>query len=136
MTKTTKRYLEIIELPDDFDLNDEELMKEALGEGNHIPFVYKNDLYSSEYDYDYKIINKWGTLVDIKLENLLPSDVVLTKEMKDSYLVSINDLKYRLACVEKENTYLCEELEKSKNRVDRDMVLELVAAANGNRLRG
>lgn len=136
MTKTTKRYLEIIELPDDFDISNLEKIKEATSKiGNFIPFIWKNEIYTSGRISTAKV-SEWDSLISVDqkdLSNII--DPEATNDILEANKISIEGLKERILQQKNKIGLLETEISNFEKGIEKDLVLELVAAANGNKLK-
>lgn len=135
-------------LPDYFDLKNKESVAEYFGhdlkskEYLSYYFLYKEKnycIFSQNHDKDDKetTYTLFSPSLDPGMElNFDESNLIDKKdhdELVESYENNIKDLKEKLETQSKELEF--HYTENSKPKIDKDLVLELISAANGNKLK-
>lgn len=134
-----KLCISIEVLPDHFDLKDKESVARYLGcesESNkyyHQCFIYKEKLYLFKHNYDEDnkyIINSTDLLYGMEINMEETNNY---EKLEKTYINSIEQLKTDLKTTKEELSFFKKEY--SKPKIDKDLVLELISAVNGNKLK-
>lgn len=138
MTELTKRFLEIPELPDDFDLSDTKELNKVL-KGNYLQaFVHKDILYrleekSGESSIDNsKYFGKPATKNDlVKAGPLMPKDFRVEVVSSEGEAAAKSELAKANDRIERLSNAMSDLKDRSFNE---KFVLKAIAAANGHDL--
>lgn len=133
MTKLTTRYLEVSELPDDFDIQNTAALKKALGDIYLKAFVHRGQLYRLDSKDDAGLYK--ADLCDknelIKVGQLMPKDFRVEVISSEGEAAAKLELAKANDRIERLTNAMSDLKDRSFNE---KFVLKAIAAANGHDL--
>lgn len=139
MTKLKQRYLQIPELPDDFDITNMEELTKIVKSDYCSAFFYKGELrvfdsFLSDEAARIKETSPYGIEKDPLIKAF--EDQILTEgQISRKYAESLQKIEEELAMAQLDLEAANNKLVLAQNNIERNLVLELVAAANGKILK-